>query len=133
MTDLHQKCIRAPTAFAMALAVLLATVSAAAAAEVVSYRDDIFPIIQIRCLECHQPEGKGHKKSGFDLSTYQSMMKGTNFGPMIVPGDAFMSNLMVLIDGRAASGIRMPHGKKKLSTCDRDLFRAWINQGALDN
>ena len=93
----------------------------------------IYPIIQIRCLECHQPQGEGYKKSGLDLRTYEGLMKGTKFGPMVIPGDAFMSNLIVLIDGRAASGLRMPHGKKKLSSCDKDLFRNWVNQGARNN
>jgi hypothetical protein len=27
----------------------------------------------------------------------------------------------------------MPHGTKKLSTCDRDAIRRWIYEGALDN
>jgi hypothetical protein len=26
-----------------------------------------------------------------------------------------------------------PHGKKKLSTCDRDAIRAWIREGAKNN
>jgi hypothetical protein len=26
-----------------------------------------------------------------------------------------------------------PHGKKRLSTCDRDAIRSWINEGAKDN
>ena len=103
------------------------------AAEVVSFSEDIFPIIQIRCLECHQPQGEGYEKSGLDLRTYEGLMKGTKFGPMVIPGDAFMSNLIVLIDGRAKAGLRMPHGKKKLTSCDKDLFRSWINQGAKNN
>jgi len=27
----------------------------------------------------------------------------------------------------------MPHGKKQLPAGERDLIRAWINQGAKDN
>jgi hypothetical protein len=27
----------------------------------------------------------------------------------------------------------MPHGKTKLSICDRDAIREWIRQGAKDN
>ena len=103
------------------------------AAETISYSEDVVPIIQIRCLECHKPGGEGFKKSGFDLSTYEGMMKGTKFGAMVVPGNAFMSNLMVMIDGRTAPEFRMPHNTKKLSTCERKLFRQWINQGAKDN
>jgi len=27
----------------------------------------------------------------------------------------------------------MPHGKKKLSICDRNAIRAWIREGAKNN
>ena len=114
----------------------LAALSASApakAAEPISYREDIFPLIQFKCLSCHVPGGQGYEKSGLDLRTYASLMKGTKFGPMIVPGDAFTSNLMVLVEGRADPSIRMPHGLKKLNACDKDDFRRWINQGAKNN
>jgi hypothetical protein len=29
--------------------------------------------------------------------------------------------------------MRMPHGKKKLSICDRNAIRAWIREGAKNN
>ncbi len=136
MTNSYRSTIRLPVTvpLAFAIALLIAVVSfPARAAEVISYSKDIFPIIQIRCLACHQPQGAGFEESGFDLTTYQGLMKGTKFGTMVIPGDAFMSNLMVLIEGRAAPEIRMPHGKRKMSSCDRDLFRRWINQGAKNN
>ena len=60
-------------------------------------------------------------------------MKGTKFGPMVIAGDAQGSNLMALLDWRVAQQIRTPHGAKKLSTCDRDAIRRWIEEGALDN
>ncbi len=50
-------------------------------------------------------------------------MKGTKFGKMVIPGDPMGSNLMWLLDWRGAPETRMPHGKKKLSTCDRDAIR----------
>ena len=65
----------------------------AAASDVISFREDIHPIIQIRCLICHKPGGDGYEKSGLDLRTYNSLMKGTKFGPIVTPGDAFMSTL----------------------------------------
>ncbi len=104
----------------------------AATAEM-SFKEDVFPIFKGRCIDCHQPDGEGYEHSGLDLSTYAGVMKGTNFGPIIVPGDPNSSNLMWLLDWRAAPELRMPHGKKKLSTCDRDAIRSWIFQGAKDN
>jgi mono/diheme cytochrome c family protein len=99
----------------------------------VSYAEDVYPIFKGRCIQCHQPSGPGFAKSGLDLTTYEGLMKGTKFGPMVIPGDPETSNLMWLLDWRASPELRMPHGKKKLSTCDRDAIRAWIRQGAKNN
>jgi hypothetical protein len=105
----------------------------AAAQEAASYKQDVFPIIELRCLECHVPGGSGYEASGLDLRTYESLMKGTKHGPVIVPRSAFESNLIAVIDHRVDPEIRMPHNAKKLSKCERFAFRTWINQGARDN
>jgi len=114
------------------LALALAPFSApgVAAEHPVTYSEDILPMIKIRCLECHQPGGTGYEKSGLDLSTYESLMKGTKYGPIVIPGNAFSSNLNVLVEGRAASKLRMPHNRKKLTRCEIDAFRRWVNRGA---
>ena len=98
-----------------------------------SFREDVVPIFKGRCESCHQPGGEGVQKSGLDLTTYAGVMKGTKFGPMVIPGDPQSSNLMLLLDWRAAPELRMPHGKKQLSSCDRNAIRAWIREGAKDN
>ncbi len=104
-----------------------------AAAEHISFRDDVQPIIAMRCLECHQPGGPGYEATGLDMRTYQSLMEGTRHGPVIVPGDAFASTLNALVEWRAPAEIRMPHNKKKLTHCEINIFRRWVNQGAYDN
>jgi hypothetical protein len=99
----------------------------------VSFSEDVLPLLKFRCASCHQPGGEGYEQSGLDLTSYQGVMKGTKFGPMVVPGDPETSNLMRLLDWRVAPEIRMPHGKKQLSICDRDTIRTWIWEGAKDN
>lgn len=99
----------------------------------VSFKEDVLPIFQVHCAECHTAGGEGTKASGLDLSTYQGVMKGTKYGPMIVPGDPENSNLMWLLDWRASPQLRMPHGKKQLPVGERDTIRTWIRQGAKDN
>jgi mono/diheme cytochrome c family protein len=125
------------TAFAVAAAVGAAMVTpatrAGAAQQPISFAEDIMPIFRGRCVSCHQPGGPGYQKSGLDLTTYAGLMKGTKFGKMVIPGDPNSSNLMWLLDWRASPDLRMPHGKKKLSTCDRDAIRAWIREGAKNN
>lgn len=98
-----------------------------------SFREDVVPILKGRCESCHQAGGEGAQKSGLDLTSYAGIMKGTKFGAMVIPGDPQSSNLMLLLDWRAAPELRMPHGKKQLSSCDRNAIRAWIREGAKDN
>ncbi|MGC2775565.1 MAG: c-type cytochrome domain-containing protein [Bradyrhizobium sp.] len=102
-------------------------------APTVSFREDIVPIFKGRCIDCHKSGGSGFEASGLDLSSYEGVMKGTKFGPMVIAGDADASNLMRLLDWRVDPKIRMPHGAKKLSVCDRDAMRRWIMEGAQNN
>lgn len=104
-----------------------------AAADHISFNEDVQPIIEMRCLECHQPGGPGYEANGLDMRTYQSLMEGTRHGPVVVPGNAFASTLNALVEWRAPVEIRMPHNKKKLTRCEIDIFRRWVNQGAYEN
>ena len=114
-------------------AMLMVVLWASAAAAQVSFKEDVFPVIEIRCLECHQPGGTGHEASGLDMSTYEGLMKGTKSGPMITPGNAIDSNLLAVIDRRTSAEIWMPHNKKQLSKCERQALRFWVLQGAKNN
>jgi len=68
------------------------------------------------------------------MTTYEDLMKGTQYGPMILPGDAEGSNLVVLMEGRADPSISMPHGKMdRVPQADIGTIRRWIDQGAKDN
>ncbi|MBF0146778.1 MAG: hypothetical protein HQL84_11005 [Magnetococcales bacterium] len=97
----------------------------------ISYKDDVRPIFELRCLECHTNNGPGVVGSGLNMETYEDLMRGTRFGPVIIPGNAMVSNLNVLVEGRA--GIRMPHNRKRLTTCETAILRDWVNQGARNN
>lgn len=121
--------------WAAAAAVLagVAMAATASAEEPISFKDDVVPVLQVRCMECHQPGGDGFVQSGLDLTSYDGVMKGTKFGPVVVPGDAMMSNFLVVVDGRASQAIRMPHERKKLTKCEIDILRRWVNSGAKNN
>jgi len=100
----------------------------------VSFSQDVKPILDQNCIRCHQPGGKGEQASGFDVTTYDKLMKGTRFGPMVIAGDAQSSNLVVLIEGRADPSLRMPHLEKDpLAPEDILTIRSWIDQGAVNN
>jgi Planctomycete cytochrome C len=97
------------------------------------YTADVRPILDKYCAECHMPDRDGAEKSGFQIDSYASIMKGTKFGPVIVPGSADSSTLYILVAGKADPKINMPHGKEPLSANEIDTLRLWIDQGAMDN
>ncbi len=96
-----------------------------------SYAEEIAPIFKGWCVSCHQPGGQGFEASGLDLTSYQGLMKGTKFGPMVIPKDPDGSSLVALVNGRAK--IRMPYGHKPLPVCLRQNIWTWIFQGAKNN
>jgi uncharacterized membrane protein len=68
------------------------------------------------------------------LKDYQSLMKGTSFGPVVLPGDALTSVLVMLIEGRADPSINMPHGGANPMTKEEiGTIRLWVEQGAKNN
>lgn len=100
----------------------------------VSFAHDIKPVLQKHCSECHMDGGEGYKASGFNIQNYDSLMKGTKIGPVIVPGNAFSSTLVALIEGRANPAIRMPHGDRPMLTKEEiEKIKSWIDQGAKNN
>ena len=100
----------------------------------VSFSQDVEPIIDKNCIECHQAGGQGELASGFNMTTYESLMKGARFGPMIIAGDVEGSNMLVLMEGRADPSISMPHGQQKsIPDADIQTIRLWIKQGAKNN
>jgi hypothetical protein len=99
----------------------------------VSYSSDVRPILNKYCVECHAPGKEGFEKSDFDVSTYDTLMKGGKFGAIVKPGDAFTSALNMLVEGRADPSIRMPHNREKLSEPEIGTLKVWVNEGAKNN
>jgi hypothetical protein len=102
--------------------------------EAVSYSQQVKPIIDKNCLACHVEGGAGYEASGFSMATYDDLMKGTEFGPMIISGDSAGSNMIVLMEGRADPSISMPHGSlDPIRQAEIETVRLWIDQGAKNN
>ncbi len=99
----------------------------------VSFKADVQPVIQQYCLECHGDNGEGTQKSGLLMTNYESLMKGTHFGAIVKPGDSLTSAFNMLVEGRAASSIRMPHHKGALPAEKIELLKKWVDQGARNN
>lgn len=108
----------------------------------VSFAADVRPILDRSCLECHDNSGEGVATSDFSVVDYASVMKGTGFGPVVVPGSSISSTLYLVVAGKTAPEIRMPphHSEalaegrgESLSVDELAIIAAWIDQGAMDN
>ena len=112
---------------------LLAALLTSGCSKPVSFSESVFPILKERCGECHEPGGQGYEKTGFSVADYDSIMKGTKFGPVIVPESSASSSLMRMVEHKTDPTIHMPHHKSGLTRDQLDVLRNWIDQGAKNN
>jgi len=91
----------------------------------ISFTNDIAPLLQSRCGNCH---GGNQTKAGLNVLGYATLMSGSENGPVIAPGDATNSLLVDLVASQ-----KMPKRGPKLTPDQVQLITDWVNQGALDN
>lgn len=99
----------------------------------VSFRDDVRPVLEENCASCHTGDAEGMQESGLSMASYEDLMAGTRFGPVVIPGDALSSVLIQVVEGRVDESIRMPHGGEELTEAETAVLRDWVNQGAKNN
>ena len=101
----------------------------------VSYQLDIEPILNDKCIKCHTaPNGIGYKKTGLKMVSYASLMKGTAYGSVIVPGDSQTSIINMMVEGRVGNLLKIMHTEgKALNSEEIMLLKLWVDQGALHN
>ena len=92
------------------------------------YRDDIAPILQNKCYNCHSSI---KKKNGLRLDTKDFILKGGKNGPIFFPKNLENSMLYThLILPLEDEKHMPPKGKKQLSGHEIELIKQWILQGA---
>lgn len=99
----------------------------------VSFKNDVQPILAANCVECHKEGADEDAANGLKMDSYAGVMQGTQFGRVVIPGDALTSALVMLIEGRADSSIAMPHNGEPIDPEQISLIRNWVEQGAKDN
>jgi hypothetical protein len=108
----------------------------------VSFADDIQPIIANSCISCHSGAGEGAAASDYLMGDYDAVMKGTTYGPVVVPGSRMSSSLYLVVAGKTAPEIRMPphndesfaQGRGFMLSADTiETIGLWIDQGARNN
>jgi hypothetical protein len=77
---------------------------------------------------------KGYLKTSLNMQSYETLMQGTLYGPVILPGDSRHSILNMLVESRVDTSMRMPHGRDEPLTQRKiEALRLWVEQGAHDN
>ena len=104
--------------------VLLAAVGSAA--EPVDFARDVAPLFEKRCHACH---GARTQMSGLRLDERAAALKGSNVGPVLIPGKSAESKLIRMIEGLEDKKIMPPSGPR-LTKQEIGVLRAWIDQGA---
>jgi mono/diheme cytochrome c family protein len=91
----------------------------------VSFANDVLPILQNRCRNCH---GGNDTEEGLALLTYDDVMKGSDNGFVVIPGNAANSLLVEVVLNQD-----MPKRGPKLTPAQVQIIADWVNQGALNN
>src|SRR6476619_5245626 len=89
------------------------------------FRDAIQPVLEKSCLPCHNAKVK---QAGLDLSTRESVLKGSENGPVIVAGKPEDSRLYKVVARISEPG--MPFKGPKLPDATIAKIAEWIKAGA---
>ena len=97
-----------------------------------SYAEDIAPVLRGWCVSCHAEGRRRPRKERPTTSQITTaVLKGTTYGPMVLPGKPDESNLVRMINGDAK--LQMPFRHHPLPACDRQNIWSWIFEGAKNN
>jgi len=124
------------------VSIVLSCIGLTACERPVSYSADVKPILESSCISCHAKSGEGKAASGFAVDDYESLMKGTKFGKVVVPGSSMSSTLYLVVAQKTDPKIQMPphhddalaEGRGvALSDEKVGIIGTWIDQGAKNN
>src|SRR5690606_3165430 len=89
------------------------------------FRDRVAPLLERRCLSCHDASTK---RGGLDLSSAAGFRAGSDNGPIVQPRQPDRSLLLQVVSGPKP---RMPRSGAKLAPNEIEPLRAWIAAGAV--
>jgi len=89
------------------------------------FKNSVRGILTQRCLKCHSGE---KVEAEFDLGTRETMLKGGEGGPAVVPGNHKKSLLFQLVAHEKMPA--MPHERPKMSAAEIAKIAEWIDLGA---
>ena len=121
---------------------VVALLAAGGCTRQVSFSQNVKPILNAKCLSCHNGKGEGSARSGFSVVNYENVIAGTKFGKVVVPGSALSSSLYLMVAQKTSPEIQMPphhtesvakHKLEPLTEAELDVVKRWIDQGAKNN
>ncbi|MDN5213989.1 c-type cytochrome domain-containing protein [Fulvivirgaceae bacterium BMA12] len=96
--------------------------------EAVVFRDLIMPILDKKCVKCHNTN---KMKGELNLESQATILQGGENGDVLVPGNADESELIRLIRLPISDEHHMPpEGKAQLTGDEMALLEWWVKQGA---
>jgi hypothetical protein len=87
------------------------------------FEKEILPVLTARCVQCH---GAGKPMAGLDLRTADSLLKGSNSGPVVVEG---FSERSLLIRKVTSHSMPPPGAGQPLTEAEVRVLREWIDRG----
>ncbi len=109
---------------AIVLVVVAAIVDRTKAADAVSFERDVRPLLVARCLDCHSGETPA---GGLDLTTREGVLKGSENGEVVEPGDPGSSVLVDMVE----NGLMPPKKADRLTTREQVILKDWIKAGVV--
>lgn len=100
---------------------------AAPASAPVDFASQIQPLLEVKCLECHNPD---KVKGDLLMHTAEAVLKGGESGPGLVAGQPDKSEIIKRIALPKGHDDIMPPKGEPLSTQQIDLLKRWVAQGA---
>ena len=105
--------------------------SSSTQARTIQFEEEILPILQEKCWRCHSSRVK-EPSAGLLLDTPEQLMKGNQYGPVIIrmlPDESILVDRIEMKHGKR--GIMPPTGQGDPCTPNQiALIREWIQQGA---
>ena len=93
----------------------------------VDFIKDVQPILSKSCYDCH---GEKKQEAALRWDAKEIALKGSEHGPVIVPGKSGESLMIQLVAGLKGDDKVMPQKGDRLTLEQIGLLRAWIDQGA---
>lgn len=91
------------------------------------FQDEVRPVLAARCFPCHGPDVP-EPRSGLRMSGREALLKGSRFGPSLVPGDPDASRLIRAVRYNESS-LKMPP-TEPLPANEVAILERWVAMGA---